>query len=250
MRILPFYIICTCMIWLINLQHLQAQNTTPFLSGDSLKHSINNNTKILKDSLLTTDKNARLIVENERTMLNSKGQFNAKKDSNLLPIDLKNTVTADTNYFAFITKYPVPKRAAMYSAILPGLGQAYNGQYWKIPIVYAGVAVSSYLLYNTYTDYQLYRKAFIIRTDNNPNTVDDLLQYDVNSLRDLERSNRARLDRIVVYSAVYYGLNLIDALVSAHLKNFDMGKSISLQIQPTFIQNNTAGIGIKTILKF
>jgi Family of unknown function (DUF5683) len=156
----------------------------------------------------------------------------------------------EINYFAFNTKNPVPKRAAMYSAILPGLGQAYNKQYWKIPIVYAGVAVSAYITYNTFTDWQKYRQAFITRTDNNPKTIDSLLQYDVNALRELERSNRAYLDRVVVYSAVYYGLNIIDALVSAHLKNFDVSKNISLQPMPIFNNNNIAGFGISAKIKF
>jgi Family of unknown function (DUF5683) len=94
----------------------------------------------------------------------------------------------------------------------------------------------------TYKDYINYRKAFIARTDNNPKTIDNLLQYDDNSLRSLERSNRALLDRIVVYSAAFYGFVMIDALVSAHLKNFDVSKSISMQVKP-LLQPQQIGIG-------
>jgi Family of unknown function (DUF5683) len=161
----------------------------------------------------------------------------------VIAINTKTQLTAkDSGYYSFFTKNPIPKRAAMYSALLPGLGQAYNNQYWKIPIVYAGVGVSTYLMTVTYKDYINYRKAFIARTDNNPKTIDNLLQYDDNSLRSLERSNRALLDRIVVYSAAFYGFVMIDALVSAHLKNFDVSKSISMQVKP-LLQPQQIGIG-------
>jgi hypothetical protein len=157
----------------------------------------------------------------------------------------KITVKKDTSYLflQFNTNRPIPKRAAMYSALLPGLGQVYNKRYWKIPIVYIGVGVSAYYFTTTYKDYQTYRKAFIERTDNNPKTIDNLLQYDDAALRSLERSNRQLLDRIVVYSAVYYGLNIVDAMVDAHLKNFDVSKSISMKIGPK-LNNNTIGIGM------
>ena len=104
------------------------------------------------------------------------------------------------NYYAFNAKTPVPKRAAMYSALLPGLGQAYNKQFWKLPIVYAGVGISAYLFTTTYNDYQIHRQAFIARSDNNPNTLDTFTTYSLTDLRNLERSNRQTLDKIVVYN--------------------------------------------------
>ncbi len=149
------------------------------------------------------------------------------------------------NYYAFNTKTPVPKRAAMYSALFPGLGQAYNKQFWKLPIVYAGVGISAYLFTTTNNDYQIHRQAFIARSDNNPNTLDTFTTYSLTDLRNLERSNRQTLDKIVVYSAAYYGLNIVDALVSAHLKNFDVSKTISMRLMPTLIDDKIAGIAIK-----
>jgi hypothetical protein len=133
----------------------------------------------------------------------------------------------------FITKQPVPKRAAMYSALLPGLGQAYNRNYWKIPIVYGGLGTGAWFFIRHYNNYRTYQLAYIYRTDNNPATVDSFEKvYSDNTLlqnRDLARRN---LDRVVVYSTVFYTLGIIDALVSAHLKDFDVSKSISMQVAP------------------
>ncbi len=66
---------------------------------------------------------------------------------------------------------PNPKKAGFYSAILPGLGQTYNRQYWKIPVVYAGVGAAAYFISNNLSKYISYRKAYISRI-NNPNYVD------------------------------------------------------------------------------
>jgi Family of unknown function (DUF5683) len=154
----------------------------------------------------------------------------------------------DSTNFKFNIKNPIPKRAAMYSALLPGLGQAYNKQYYKIAIVYAGLGVSAYLIATEYNKYQKYQEAYVYRTDNNPLTIDSFKQYNVSDLNNLKTLARSNLDKIVVYSAVWYGLNIIDALASAHLKTFDMSKSISLKATP-FINNHYAGITACITLK-
>ena len=73
---------------------------------------------------------------------------------------------------------PIPKKAIMYSAILPGLGQVYNRQYWKVPIIYAGMA-AAFIAYDFNSSrYETYKKAYIARIDNNPSRKDCALVLD------------------------------------------------------------------------
>ncbi len=198
-------------------------------------------------TIVVLQTNAVYCQKLDSTFVANKIETDTNSTNKKIADSLLNTYAAKKTKIAelhFNTKTPIPKRAAFYSALLPGLGQAYNKQYWKIPIVYAGVAVSSYLFATTSINYQKYRQAFIARTDNNPNSTDNYPQYTATNLRELERENRQLLDRIVVYSALYYGVNIIDALVSSHLKNFDMGKSISLAPYPAILQN-LVGVGVK-----
>ncbi len=151
------------------------------------------------------------------------------------PFTDSTLLKATQNLYAFKTSAPVPKRAAMYSALLPGLGQAYNKQYWKIPIVYAGLGSAAYLINQQYRNYTTYRKAFIFVTDGNPNTIDTT--YSAPQLFSLQKQARNNLDKLGVYTTVFYALNIVDALVASHLRNFDMSKNISFSpcVTPDYV---------------
>src|SRR5687768_17257452 len=64
-----------------------------------------------------------------------------------------------------------PGRAALYSAILPGAGQVYNGHYWKVPVIYAIGGALAYFIIDNNKEYQEYRIAYLYETDQNPNTT-------------------------------------------------------------------------------
>ncbi len=139
---------------------------------------------------------------------------------------------------------PNPKKAGMYAAIMPGLGQLYNRQYWKLPLVYAGVAAAGYFIQTNLSQYRTYRKAYIYRIDNNPSTVDEFVnRYSEQDLKSLQDGFRGYLDITVLITAVGYSLQILDAVASAHLRNFDVSPSISMQMQPV-IQPNYIGAGL------
>lgn len=148
-------------------------------------------------------------------------------------------------YYKFNSKTPVPKRSGLYSAVLPGLGQAYNKQYWKIGLVYGGFAYAAWRIDTTLREYNNYREALVQRLDNNPSTVDpyDAI-YSTSALSELRTKTRQRMDKLVVYSVVWYGVGIIDAITAAHLKNFDISKDISIKIAPMY---NTQYFGIATV---
>lgn len=139
---------------------------------------------------------------------------------------------------------PNAKKSGMYSSILPGLGQAYNRQYWKIPVVYAILGTAGYFIGYNYNKYTEYRQAYIYAIDGDPGTSDELSKfYDAQSLQRLQNNYKKDLDIIVLLTSVGYALQIMDAVASAHLKNFDISKDISMQMKP-MVQNNFVGVGL------
>jgi hypothetical protein len=139
---------------------------------------------------------------------------------------------------------PVPKRAGLYAAIVPGLGQVYNRQYWKLPIVYAALGAGGYFIYFNLDKYRTYRKAYVDRLED-PTIVDEFSdRYSVGDLKNLQEGYRQNTDVSVLITAVGYSLQIMDAIVSAHLKNFDVSRDITLRMQPVALPNNGAGLGL------
>ena len=137
---------------------------------------------------------------------------------------------------------PNPKRAGLYSAILPGLGQFYNRQYWKVPVIYAGLAVAGYYFVDNLNNYQSYRKAYIGRI-NNPYPTDKYKNYTIDQLQQLQNDYNKYLNLTVLFTGVGYALQVVEAITGAHLKNFDISRDLSLHVQPT-IYPQAIGMGL------
>ena len=130
-----------------------------------------------------------------------------------------------------------PRKAAILSATLPGLGQIYNKKYWKIPIIYAGLLTSAYYINDNNVQYKRYKDAYIKRLDNNPDNDDFVGEYssgDLLILKDFYRRNREV--SILCFVGTYI-INVLDASVDAHLFDYDISEDISLQITPTSTAN-------------
>lgn len=130
-----------------------------------------------------------------------------------------------------------PRKAAIYSTICPGLGQAYNKKYWKVPVVYVGFAALGYFIYTNQKDYIQYRTAYRIRMDGDPLTVDEFaltIVKDDKLLKATQTLHRWR-DLSIFGTALLYVLNIVDATVDAHLFSFDVSDDLSLHFQPVFI---------------
>jgi hypothetical protein len=136
-----------------------------------------------------------------------------------------------------------PAKAAFFSAVLPGLGQAYNKKYWKIPMVYAALGSSLYGYLNSQSAYTEFRNAFKSRragfmTDkyydlNNSGLVPgspDISDSSLQKAQELAQDNR---DLALVVTIGIYALNIIDANVDAHLKQFNVSQDLSFRWSPT-----------------
>ena len=134
-----------------------------------------------------------------------------------------------------IQKDKSPKKAAIYSAVIPGAGQIYTKKYWKVPIIYGGLVTSAYFINDNNNQYKEYREAALLSYE----TGEDQLGYtysELITLKDHYKRNR----EISYFSFVgVYILNIIDASVNAHLFHFDVSDDISLNIRPYSTLINT-----------
>ena len=127
-----------------------------------------------------------------------------------------------------------PAKAAFYSAVLPGLGQAYNKKYWKIPLVYGAMGTSLYYYTWNNRKYNQYRDAYKNRLAGYNN---DKFQYlDDSRLIQAQRFHQRNRDISLLLTVGFYILNIVDANVDAHLLQFNVNDNLSLH--PKIDQND------------
>ncbi len=143
--------------------------------------------------------------------------------------------------------------AALLSAILPGAGQVYNKKYWKLPLVYGALAFPAYTFVDNLKWFQRTRYAFnVLSATDTANYENVYVQLqplvkrgDKSGLQNYRNDFRRNVDYSVLAFLLLWGLNVVDATVDAHLKDFNITDDLSLQIKPGYMPiANTAGIGI------
>lgn len=135
-----------------------------------------------------------------------------------------------------------PKKATLFSMAIPGLGQAYNKKYWKIPIIYAGFAGVGYMIHDNTKEYNLFREAYIYelnktedpltgpqKPENNP-YVDRYT--DKESLRQGRNYYRRQMEYYYILGAFWYIINVLDATVDAHFFDYNITNDLSLHLEP------------------
>lgn len=142
-----------------------------------------------------------------------------------------------------------PKKAAIMSACLPGLGQIYNKKYWKLPIIYAGAATVTYFAIMNSDSMKVYRDAYIFRTDGDSatNTSPYLDYYETSSLLQIKNIYRRNLELTVIVAAAIYALNIIDATVDAYLFDFNIDDNLSMKVSPvmfSYAGNYSPGVSL------
>ncbi len=175
----------------------------------------------------------------------------AKEEENTFAIP--DSVGVQKNYSTRIQRLiadPLtPSRAAFYSAIVPGLGQAFIGKGWKVPIVYAAIGASLYYYDVNNKEMNKYRTAYKRRL--NGFFDDEFLETDIpitteQLLLGMDFHKNYR-DIAIILAAAAYMLNILDANVSAHLLQFNVNDDLS--VTPNFIFD-TEQTGIRVALKF
>ncbi|MBK5212318.1 MAG: hypothetical protein JJE55_01500 [Flavobacteriaceae bacterium] len=126
-----------------------------------------------------------------------------------------------------------PAKAAFYSAVVPGLGQVYNKKYWKIPIIYAGMAAGIYFYKQQDKDYDRFRNAYKRRLAGY--TDDEFQGISDDRLINAQKSAQKNKSISIIVTVAFYLLNVVDANVDAHLQQYEVSEDLSLQ--PNFDYN-------------
>jgi hypothetical protein len=143
-----------------------------------------------------------------------------------------------------------PRRATLYSTFFPGLGQIYNRKYWKVPIVWAAVGIPAYTYFYNRNWYNKTQRAISLLdiylnqglpypTNDSVKLIDPKLiafvqNGDDNSLRTYRNEFRKDEDYSVLFFLLFWGLNIVDATVDAHLMSFDVSNSLTMRLdQPS-----------------
>lgn len=141
-----------------------------------------------------------------------------------------------------------PKKATIYSAVLPGLGQIYNKKYWKLPIVYAGIGGFTYFIIDFNKEFRKYKTALINYENGIPDEFTDM--YSSAALSSEMERWRTNRDLCIIGAALFYILQIIDANVDAHFFTFDIGDDLTLKMTPQpmftdFSRTPVLGVGFK-----
>jgi len=142
-----------------------------------------------------------------------------------------------------------PRKALFFSAALPGMGQVYNKRYWKVPIVYGGLILGAYVV-NVYQNQYLQYKSELFSLLNNPQLPKSESGYTQDQLRPIINKTRRQRDYFSILTGIWYILQIMDAHVDAHLKEFDLNPQLQVKVEPMVENSQLTGRNSGVSLKF
>lgn len=160
------------------------------------------------------------------------------------------------NRYDSATKAHSPRVAAIRSALIPGWGQVYNKKYWKVPIVYTALGITGYIFVDNIKTYKEYRFAYQARykaalpvpgrDSTDYNTLKDLYKIiSPESIKAARNKFRQYVDYSVLFFIAFWGLNVVDATVDAHLKSFDVSPDLTFHIRAGYSElARTSGVSL------
>ena len=202
------------------------------------------------------EQNTDLNKKDEKKVLISESENDSTKWT---LVEEKVTLTKEQTSTKPVFK-PIPKKAVIYSAIFPGLGQIYNRKYWKLPLIYGGIIGLSYgISWNGqyYSDYKSAYSGIAVESPrenfdkwrdmtNLPSNTDlssisdsDIERYKSQFKRkkDFYRRNR---DLCIIGIVAVYAVSMIDAYVDAQLFDFDISPDLSMKVEPVMMQSSVS----------
>ena len=136
-----------------------------------------------------------------------------------------------------------PTKAGLYSAVLPGLGQLYNKKYWKIPLVWGAVGTGVGIAIWNDRQYRRYRDAFVSELNGQPHEFSGIKGVDKNVLGNVQDRSKRQRDYAIGITALIYVLNIMDAVVDAHL--YEGRHDPDLAIKPAVIYDEMSNFPSK-----
>lgn len=165
----------------------------------------------------------------------SQGSVFAQRDTVMLSPQERDTVALNS----YAQRYN-PQKALLFAAVLPGLGQVYTKKYWKLPLVYGGIIGTGYAINFYQEGYLLYRGELFYNLENgfdlNPNSG-----FTTAQLRTITDRYRRERDFMIIVMIGVYVLQMIDAHVDTHLKEFDLNPNLQVRVEPSFTNEMLTG---------
>ncbi len=150
---------------------------------------------------------------------------------------------------SYATRYS-PAKALLFAAVLPGAGQIYTKKYWKLPLVYGGLFATGYAINFYQEGYKTYKsELFDLVNSGDPIGPSGFTEGQLQTIVDRNRRER---DFFIIIMAGVYVLQMVDAHVDAHLKEFDLNPTLQVSIRPTVentLLTGTTG-GLSLIIRF
>ena len=148
-----------------------------------------------------------------------------------------------------------PRKALLYAAVVPGLGQIYNKKYWKLPLVYGGFAAVTWNITRYNDIYKRYKNDLFENLElglTDDNDVHPVKGITTGQYRTVVNKARRERDFWVIMMGAMYLLQIVDAHVDAHLKEFDLNPNLQVSVEPTMEQNQLTGrqTGLSLLIKF
>lgn len=171
---------------------------------------------------------AGTLLAQDSTRVKSKG----------VVVEIENEQEAiDSAAMAKIAQRFNPQKALLYAAILPGSGQVYTKKYWKVPLVYGGFAFLGYYI-DFYNDNYRFYRGELFQHLNTGSSSSGLQENQIRTVIDRYRRER---DFFIVLTGIWYALQIVDAHVDSHLKEFDVNPNLQVRIEPSFTQDLLLG---------
>lgn len=229
----------------------QPQDSVPVLMGDSTLQQLRGDSTVRQlsadstlqqaaDTIQAVAKNGKEVAEKQDTL---------KANGKIKPFE----ITSDKFFAPSYMFSPSPRKAVLFSAIFPGLGQIYNRKYWKLPILYGGFVGLTYSIIWNNGYYQDYLGAYIDIVDDNPNsnrwhnmlaygqdyeTVD--IPWLTSVLQQRKDHYRYYRDLSIIITVGLYFIAIVDAYVDAQLFDFDISPDLSMRVTPAIIRGDRA----------
>lgn len=143
----------------------------------------------------------------------------AQDESLAIDTDIVEQTNSEYNALA-------PAKAAFYSAVIPGLGQAYNKRYWKIPLVYGALLTPLYYYSTNNTEYKRFRRAFRQRAAGEVDEFDGL--FSTEALESAQTTLRQNRDTSMALFIGFYALQILEASIDAHLLQFNISDKVTM----------------------
>jgi len=232
-------IVCVCIAFCTT--NVQAQLFTP-QQQDSARI-------IVTDTVTTIHQDSLLIRADRAVQVSRPEDPLRERTDSILTATTSDSFLAPSSLFK-----PTPRKAVIYSAIFPGLGQIYNRKYWKLPILYGGFVGFTYAITWNNGYYRDYLGAYQDIMDDNPETNrwHNMLPYgqdpettDVEWFTDVlqQRKDYYRYyrDLSIIGTVALYLLAMVDAYVDAQLFDFDMSPDLSMRVEPVILKEEKPG---------